>query len=71
MQTDIFMVMLRNIILAHMLFLIATSGSMVIGQQELIKIWHKLKSPLMMIKSKKTNHKTNKFWEIDMTKFEP
>jgi len=38
---------------------------------DLLRIWKRLKTPFLQLKSTKTNHMSNKFWEIDMTKFEP
>ena len=38
---------------------------------DLLRIWKTLKAPFLQLKSTRTNHKSNNFWEIDMTKFEP
>jgi len=40
-------------------------------QQELLRIWKTLNAPLLRKKPVKPNHKSGKFWEIDMTDFEP
>jgi hypothetical protein len=63
---------LRNIFLFELLVALACAGNSPIIHQELIKIWKSLKAPFLLnIKPTRTNHKSNKFWEIDMTKLEP
>lgn len=42
-----------------------------LNHHDLLRIWKKFKAPFPPLKSTKTNHMSNKFWEIDMTKFEP
>jgi hypothetical protein len=64
---------LRNILLFQLLVVIAFARAVnaPVIHQELLRIWKKLKTPFLPIKSTMTNHASNKFWEIDMTKFEP
>ncbi len=67
---------LRTIIFFQLLAILAFSRAenvhvVPVIQRELIRIWKTLKTPLLPIKSIRTNHSSNKFWEIDMTKFEP
>jgi hypothetical protein len=71
MHIDILVINLRNILLFQLLVALALAGNVPAVQQELLKIWKRLNTPLITIKSTRTNHKSNKFWEIDMTKFEP
>lgn len=71
MHADIITLALRNTLLfALMTFLLLIANAPVF-QQELLKIWKTLNTPLLPKRSAATNHKSNKFWEIDMTKFEP
>jgi hypothetical protein len=51
--------------------ILAFSGNAPVIHQELLRIWKTLNTPFHPLRSAKTNHKSNKFWEIDMTKFEP
>jgi|GEM_PF-3822296 len=71
MHIEIFAINLRNILLFQLLVALALAGNVPVVQQELLKIWNRLNTPLLPKKSSRTNHKSNKFWEIDMTKFEP
>lgn len=73
MHADMLTINLRNILLIQLLLLsiMTLAGTMPVIQQELLKIWKTFKTPVLPIKPTRTNHKSNKFWEIDMTKFEP
>jgi hypothetical protein len=71
MHTEIFAINLRNIMFFQLLVFLAFAGNAPIIHQELLKIWKTLKAPFLPVRSINTNHKSNKFWEIDMTKFEP
>lgn len=71
MHADIVTMILRNLLLVQLLAILAHAGHMPIGQQELHKIWKTLKTPLLPKRPAKTNHTSDRFWEIDMTKFEP
>ncbi len=64
---------LRNILFVQLLavFVFAHTENAPVIHRELLRIWKTLNTPLPPIKSTKTNHSSNKFWEIDMTKFEP
>ena len=71
MHIETFAISLRNIILIQLPAALLFAGSAPVIHQELFRIWKTLKAPFHPIKSSKTNHASNKFWEIDMTKFEP
>jgi hypothetical protein len=72
MHIDIITATLRNILLFQLVAVLALAGNTPVVQQELLfKIWETLNTPLLPKRPARTNHKSNKFWEIDMTKFEP
>ena len=71
MHVDIISVTLRNILFFQLMMVLVLAGNAPLVQQELLKIWKTLNTPLFPKRSGGTNHKSNKFWEIDMTKFEP
>jgi len=71
MNTEMLTINLRNILLFQLMAALAFAEIAPIVHHELCRIWKRLKAPLLLIKSNKTNHPANKFWEIDMTKFEP
>jgi hypothetical protein len=71
MHVDTVTLTLRNILFFQLLAVSVLAGSAPAVQQELLKIWKTLNTPLLPTRSSRTNHKSNKFWEIDMTKFEP
>jgi hypothetical protein len=65
------MIALRNVLLVQLLTALTLAGNSPRLQQELLRIWKTLKTPLLRKKPNKPNHKSGKFWEIDMTDFEP
>jgi len=71
MHVDLFTESLRNILAFQIVATLALAGYTPVVQQELTRIWKTLNTPLLPKKSTGTNHKSNKFWEIDMTDFEP
>jgi hypothetical protein len=72
MHVDLITVCLRNILAFQLLCAVfALTGNTPVVQQELLRIWKTLNTPLLPKQQAGTNHKSNKFWEIDMTKFEP
>jgi hypothetical protein len=71
MSVELITINFRNILAFQLLMALAFAGNEPVVQQELLKIWKRLNTPLLPKKSAGTNHKSNKFWEIDMTKFEP
>ena len=71
MHFDTVTLTFRNILFFQLLAVSVLSGSVPAVQQELLKIWKTLNTPLLPNRPSGTNHKSNKFWEIDMTKFEP
>ena len=71
MHADINTLALRNTLLLALMTFLLLAGNVPVFQQELLKIWKTLNTPLLPKRPAGTNHKSNKFWEIDMTKFEP
>ncbi len=71
MSVDLITVNFRNLFTLQMLVVLTLAGNEPAVQRELLKIWKRLNTPLLPNKPAGTNHKSNKFWEIDMTKFEP
>jgi hypothetical protein len=73
MHIETLAITLRNILLFQLLVVLAfaCAGNTLVIHQELLRIWKTLRAPLLQIKSAMTNHASHKFWEIDMTKFEP
>ena len=71
MHTDAIVIALRNILLVQLLTALALAGNFPRLQQELLRIWKTHNAPLLWKKPAKPNHKSGKFWEIDMTDFEP
>ena len=71
MHVDFISGIIRNILLFQFLAALALAGDTPAAQRELHRIWKTLNTPLLQKKQAKTNHKSNRFWEIDMTKFEP
>jgi hypothetical protein len=71
MHVDLITAGLRNILAFQLLAVLALAGDTPVVQQELHRIWKMLNTPLLPKQQIKTNHKSDKFWEIDMTKFEP
>jgi hypothetical protein len=61
---------MRNILLLQLLTLVVARDSACLVRQKLSRIW---KSFTALLRSKKpaAGGKKGKFWEIDMTKFEP
>jgi hypothetical protein len=71
MHPDVIMIALRNVLLIQLLMALTLAGNSPRLQQELLRIWKTLNASLLRIKPAKPNHKSGKFWEIDMTDFEP
>lgn len=70
MLGDEIMFSIRNILLLQLLtFVVAPDYAFQVHQQ-LLKIWKSLNTP-MLLKKPAGQKKREKFWEIDMTKFEP
>lgn len=70
MHVDLIILNFRNILVLHLLVVLVLAGNAPVVQQELFKIWKKLNASILP-KPSRTNHTSNKFWEIDLTKFEP
>ena len=71
MHIDLITIGLRNILAFQLVAIIAFAGETPFFQQKLLRLWKTLNTPLLPKQQTGTNHKSNKFWEIDMTKFEP
>ena len=71
MHPDSMMIALRNILLVQFLMSLMLAGNSPRLQQELLRIWKTLNSPLLRKRPAKPNHRSGKFWEMDMTDFEP
>jgi len=71
MHVDLITLNLRNVLFFQFLVIFVLAGTAPVVQQELQRIWKTLTTPLRPKKPAVTNHKSNKFWEIDMTNFEP
>jgi hypothetical protein len=71
MHIETLTITLRNILLLQLLTALTIASKAPLIHRELLRIWRWFKTPLLLLKSHKTNHRSHKFWEIDMTKFEP
>ncbi|MGE5172473.1 MAG: hypothetical protein ACM3MD_01455 [Betaproteobacteria bacterium] len=61
---------IRNVLLLQLLALVVAPDYAFQVHQKLLKIWKSLNTP-MLPKKPAGPKKREKFWEIDMTKFEP
>lgn len=61
---------IRNLLLAQMLMIVLVPGYALQVRQELAKLWKTLKTPVLPKKADRLK-KAGRFWEIDLTKFEP
>ena len=71
MHVDPISLNLRNIFVLQLLVVLTLAGNSPVVQRELLKIWKTLNTPLFQKKPTNHNHRSGKFWEIDMTNFEP
>jgi hypothetical protein len=71
MHTEIFAINFRNMLIFQLVLVLTFVANTAAFHQKLLIIWKTLKTPFLPIRSTRTNHKSNKFWEIDMSKFEP
>jgi hypothetical protein len=71
MHVDPMSLNLRIILALQLPVVLTFAGHSPIVQQELLKIWMMFNTPVFQKKPTKTNHRSGKFWEIDMTNFEP
>ena len=71
MPIDEITITLRNILALTLFTVVIMNDHSLLVRQELLKIWKTLNTPLLPEKPSRTNHKSNSFWEIDMTDFEP
>ena len=70
MSIELITLNFRNILAFQLLVMLVLAGNETVVQQELSTLWKRL-TILLHPKPAKTNHRSDKFWEIDMTKFEP
>ncbi len=59
---------IRNILLAQVLLIVTVPGFALQIRRHLIRLWKIMTTPFVISRSRPVR---NKFWEIDMTKFEP
>ncbi len=59
---------IRNVLLVHLLVVVLAPDYALQVQQELSKIWKTVRTVLIIRRSRPQR---SRFWEIDMTKFEP
>jgi hypothetical protein len=71
MHLDITTITYRYMLIFQFITVSILVSFLPVTQLELLKIWKKLYAPLHRRKTAQTNHKSNKFWEMDMTKLEP
>jgi len=71
MSIDGTTITIRNILALTLFTVVIINDHSPLVQQELLKIWKTLNTPLLPKQPSRTNHKSNSFWEIDMTDFEP
>jgi hypothetical protein len=69
MVTHAAAISIRNILLVQLMVIVLVPGHVALVRHELLKIWKRINEPLFF--NKERGEKKNKFWEIDMTKFEP
>ena len=67
---DAFVITIRNILLLQLIVMTMAPEKVVLARQEILKFWKELKTPLFPKTAKKPANR-GRFWEIDMTKFEP
>jgi hypothetical protein len=60
---------IRNIVLMQMAMIVLVPGHLLLVRQELLRIWRSINSPFLH--KREDRKKTNRFWEIDMSDFEP
>jgi hypothetical protein len=63
-------IVIRNILLLQLLTVVVVPGYALQIHQKLLRIWKSLNTPVLP-KKPAVKAKKEKFWEIDMTKFEP
>ena len=63
-------IVIRTFLLLQLLTLVMVPGYALQVHQKLLKIWKSLNTPVLP-KKPTGKAKKEKFWEIDMTKFEP
>ncbi len=63
-----FMLGIRNILFVHIMAVVAAPEAALRLRTQLIRTWKALRAGISF---RLSNPRRNKFWEIDMTKFEP
>jgi len=61
-------ILIRNTLLLQLIFIFLVPDYAFQAHQKLLKIWKSLSTPVPS-KTQSRKKKTEKFWEIDMTKF--
>ncbi len=59
---------LRNVLLVHLLVVVLAPGYALQAHRELSKLWKTVRTALVI---RRSCSRRSRFWEIDMTKFEP
>ena len=62
---------IRNILLVQLLMIIVAPAHALQVCRELLKIWRSINAQFLHMGQARTNKNLSRFWEIDMTKFEP
>lgn len=69
MPCDDLSLVMRNILFVQLMLLATTPEFTLRLRHELVRLWRTLRAPVAVKKAGPA--KKSKFWEIDMTKFEP
>ena len=68
MNSDVFVISIRNILLLQMVVMTLYCGYVVTGRLAFISIWRSIWKPLLPNITKDAQKGKTSFWEIDMTK---
>ncbi len=71
MIEDIRIITLCNVLILQLVILNLSAKMPALDQPDFLKVWHALKIPFLPKAKMKAGKRQEKFWEIDMSKFEP
>ncbi len=71
MIEDTRLISLCNVLILQLVILSVSAKMPALYSQDFLRIWHTLKITFLPKAIKKADKQKDKFWEIDMTKFEP
>ncbi len=71
MIEDIRIIRLCNVLILQLAILSLSAKMPALDQLDFLKVWHALRIPFLPNAKMKAGKRQEKFWEIDMTKFEP